>query len=123
MVDPIELLELIAARTDAVFLWTHYASDAAMGEGDPRRMAFVGEPEVRESHGVRVRMRQRSYWGAWKDKSFCGGMHDLHRWIEKDDILKLIGALGFDDVRTAFDDPDHQNGPSFAIFARRTGRP
>jgi len=120
MADPIELLELIAARADAFFLWTHYASETAMAEGDPRRSAFVGDVEVVSRRGVDIRLYGRSYWGAWKNKAFCGGMHDLHRWIERDDILAFIRALGFDEIDIAFDDPAHQNGPSFAIFARRT---
>ncbi|RBP06384.1 hypothetical protein DFR50_1314 [Roseiarcus fermentans] len=120
MANPIRLLELLSLRADSVYLWTHYASDEAMPPGDPRRMAFVGEAEVCETHGVSVRCRKRSYWGAWKNSSFCGGLYDLHRWIEKDDILTLLGALGFDDVRTAHDEPDHHNGPAFSIFARRS---
>jgi hypothetical protein len=123
MDDPIHLLELIAARTDAFYLWTHYVNDDAMPVGDPRRGALVGGAEIRESHGVQVRLYKRSYYGAWKSKSFCGGIHDLHRWIEKDDIVALIKALGFNDVRVAHDEPDHQNGPSFSIYARRADRP
>jgi hypothetical protein len=122
MDDPIQLLELIAARTDAFYLWTHYVSDAAMPIGDPRRGALVGAVEKRESHGVQVRLYKRSYYGAWKSKSFCGGIHDLHRWIERDDIVALIKSLGFDDLRVAHDEPDHQNGPSFSIYASRVVR-
>lgn len=118
MTDPVRLLELLAARTDAFYIWTHYASDSAMPPDDPRRTAFIGEVEVTERHGVAIRRYRRSYWGAWREKSFCGGMHDLHQWLEKDDILALIGALGFE-TRVAHDDPDHKNGPSFSIFARR----
>jgi hypothetical protein len=120
MDDPIRLLELIATRTDAFYLWTHYVSDEAMPVGDPRRGALVGAVEIRESHGVCVRLYRRSYYGAWRSKSFCGGIHDLHRWIERDDILALVRALGFDDVRLAHDEPNHQNGPSFSVYARRT---
>jgi hypothetical protein len=29
-------------------------------------------------------------------------------------------VLGFDDIRVAQDDPQHQNGPCFSVFARRT---
>jgi hypothetical protein len=119
MADPIRLMELMAARCDAFFLWTHYTSDEAMPPDDARRRAFVGDEVVVESHGVRVRMRDRSYLGAWKDKSFCGGMRDRHKWIEKDDILALIRALGFTDVRIAHDEPGHAYGPSFSVFARR----
>ena len=120
MDDRIRSLELIAARTDAFYLWTHYVSDDAMPVGDPRRGALIGPVEIAESHGVKVRLHKRSYYGAWKNKSFCGGMHDLHRWIEKSDIVALINSLGFDDIRIAHDHPDHQNGPSFSICAIRT---
>jgi hypothetical protein len=119
MQNPIRLLELLAASCDAFYLWTHYADDDAMPEGDPRRLAFVGDVETQTCHGIDVRMHKRSYHGAWQSKSFCGGMHDLHRWIEKKDILKLIHALGFADIRIEHDQLAHPNGPSFSIFARR----
>ena len=120
MEDPIELLELIASRTDAMYLWTHYMSDEAMPDGDPRRGAIIGTAEIQHRRGVPVRLYKRSYYGAWRNKSFCGGIHDLHRWVEKSDIVDVIKALGFDDVRLAHDEPGHPNGPSFSIFARRT---
>jgi hypothetical protein len=46
-------------------------------------------------------------------------MNDLHRWIDRGDIICLLGALGFDETRTAHDEPEHKNGRSFSIFARR----
>lgn len=120
MLEPTRLLERIAARADAFYLWTHYMSDAAMPSGDPRREAFDGETQIVASHGVAARHHRRSYHGAWRQKSFCGGMLDMHHWIERDDILALIRALGFDEVRVAHDEPDHKNGPAFSVFARRT---
>ena len=45
-------------------------------------------------------------------------MHDLHRWVERDDIIALIRALGFDDVRVAHDEPDH--GHDDDAVARRS---
>ena len=123
MEDPVSLLEVMAKRTKSVLIWTHYVSDAAMPKGDPRREVFVGEPEIIERNGMKLRQYRRSYWGAWKDKSFCGGMHDLHRWLEKDDIIAYLKHLGFDDVRITMDEPNHQNGPSFLVFARQTTAP
>ena len=121
MADPVRLLELLSLRADSLYLWTHYASDEAMPLDDPRHMAFVGETEVRESHGVAVRCHRRSYWGAWKSKTFCGGLYDLHRWIERDDLIQLLRALGFDDIRIAHDEPNHPNGPAFSVFGHRSG--
>lgn len=121
MEDPVRLLELLAANCDAFYLWTHYASDEAMPPRDPRRSAFLGSVETRECHGIKVRFYKRSYHGAWRSKAFCGGMHDLHRWVEKNDILAIVEALGFADIRVAHDEPCHPNGPSFSVFARRLG--
>jgi hypothetical protein len=120
MEDPIRLLELIAARTDAFHLWTHDMSGDTMPNGDPRRGAAIAAAESQDWRGVPIRLYKRSYYGAWRSKSFCGGMYDLHRWVEKNDIVRVINALGFDDVRLAHDEPNHDNGPSFSVFARRT---
>ncbi len=119
MQDPLRLIELIAARTDTFYLWTHYVSRESMPKDDPRREAFVGEVEVREHRGIPVHLYRRSYLGAWKNKTFCGGAHDLHRWIEREDLLALIRKLGFSDIRIAHDEPAHLYGPSFSVFARR----
>lgn len=118
MAEPVRLIEQLARHTDALYLWTHYASDTAMPIGDARNM-LLGPVEVVESHGVKARLYPRSYLGAWKNKAFCGGPHDHHRWIERDDLLELLKALGFTDLRIAHDDPQHVNGPAFSIFARR----
>lgn len=120
MQDPLHLLELICERTDSFYLWTHYMDEAAMPPADPRRSVFAGEVEMADHRGQPVRTYRRRYHGAWRDRAFCGGMHDLHRWIERADLLAVIAAAGFDDIRTADDQPDHPNGPSFSIFARRT---
>jgi hypothetical protein len=121
MENPVRLLELISESSDSFYLWTHYMSDEAMPPGDPRRSVFIGTVESQECCGIPIRLHTRSYHGAWKDKAFCGGMHDLHRWMEKEDLIKLIHALGFTDVRIAHDEPNHRHGPSFSVFARRNG--
>jgi hypothetical protein len=120
MWDPIRFLALVAKRTNAVFLWTHYAQDEAMPPGDPRRAAFIGECEVEEFLGIPVRLHRRSYRGAARDTKFCGGIADKHRWMERDDILAILRGLGFDDLRISMDDPRHPNGPAFCVFARRS---
>jgi hypothetical protein len=123
MQDPIRFLDAAAARTDSLFLWTHYADESAMPPEDPRRGAFVGQPEIRDHLGVPVHLYPRSYLGAWKDKAFCGGMHDLHRWIDKQDLISLLSRLGFNDIRIWGDEPQHAFGPAFCVFARRADMP
>jgi hypothetical protein len=119
MQDPIRFLTAAAARADSLFLWTHYVDDAAMPPGDPRRGAFVGAEEEVEHLGVSVRMQPRSYLGAWTNDTFCGGTHDLHRWINRGSLLALLAAMGLTDQRIWGDQPDHPYGPAFCVFARR----
>lgn len=119
MQEPVHLLELIAGRCDAFYLWTHYFDDAAMPETDPRRKPFVGDIKTVTFQGTPIKLHQRSYFSAWQNKSFCGGPHDMHYWLEKNDILSVIRSLGFSDIRIADDQPGHLNGPSFSVFARK----
>lgn len=119
MRDPARLIDLISRRTDATYLWTHYFCDTAMPAGDYRRGAFSGSVETREVSGLTVRLHERSYHEAWRDKSFCGGMHDSHYWMEKPHIIRLLEIHGFNRIEIAHELLDHPNGPCMSIFARR----
>jgi len=120
MSNPVHLMELVARRSSAVYLWTHYFSEDAMPKGDLRREAMSGEVETIVFRDLSVPLYRRGYHNAWKAKTFCGGMHDRHYWMAKNDIVKILDLLGFDDIRTAHDHPDHPNGPAMSIFARRS---
>ena len=120
--DPVRLLELIAAKADTLYLWTHYFDETAMPKDDLRRLPFSETSKVREACGVTVRLYERSYQKAWRDPSFCGGMHNMHYWMERTDLLNLLTALGFGRLSIQHEEPDHQNGPSFSIFAERLGQ-
>lgn len=70
MIDPLLLLERMAARTDNLYLWTHYFNAQEMPPGDHRRAAFRSpEPPHKEAtkavafHGVSMNLHQRSYHG------------------------------------------------------------
>lgn len=76
---------------------------------------------MRSAHGMAFRLHERSYWKAWRDKKFCGGLNDTHYWMEKQQILDLLRAKGFDDLRFTLEEPDHPYGPAFTVFARRSG--
>lgn len=119
MHEPLHLLELAAARSEALYLWTHYVSDAVMPIGDPRRAVLAQHPRIVDFHGVPARLYRRTYAKAEANLSFNGGMADDHSWMHRDDILSCLAALGYADIRVAHDAPDHQNGPSFSVFARK----
>ena len=120
MTEPVQLIESLCAHTDAVIIWTHYFDEAELQLGDPRRSPFSGLVVTKRAHGIDIRLHERSYHEAWRDKKFCGGLNDTHYWMEKVQIFDLLRANGFSDLRVAMEQPDHPNGPSFCVFAKRT---
>lgn len=125
MVEPERLLADIASATDRIFLWTHYFlddpaawhPDAAVRLGTKWRTA---EQVERRCNGVDLRLVPMLYEEALGWTGFCGGPERYSLWMRRDELLALLGSLGFDDLRIAFDRPDGVNGPSFAVFAART---
>ena len=85
MVDPLRFLELLAQRTDTLFLWTHVVDDHAMPEDDLRRAPITGVEE-RDWRGRTVRLYVRPY-GAVSDPKFCGGPNAAPRWLEREDSV------------------------------------
>ena len=120
MTHPVQLLENIARCSDAVLIWTQYFDEKELPPGDLRRVPFSGKVRQEQFRGMDIRLHERSYYGAANDKKFCGGLHDDHVWMEKAQILDVLRACGFDDIRLTNEEPDHPNGPAFTLFARRT---
>jgi hypothetical protein len=119
LTDPLDLIELIAKRSSAVYIWTHLISEEHMPPTDPRRVVFSPNVEEHLFHGVRVRAYRRTYLQAEADPAFCGGMRDDHRWLNRDDLFEALKAVGFHDIQIAHDEPDHRFGPALSLFARK----
>jgi hypothetical protein len=119
MADPVRLIELMSQRSDALYLWTHFYDEIEMPEGDTRRLAFSGDVVTRPFNGLDIRLHRRSYHGAWRDKSFCGGIYDEHSWMEKEQIFALLKNVGYQDLRVAHESTANPHGPCLSIFARR----
>jgi hypothetical protein len=119
MEQPLHLLERLAERTDRLFLWTHVVDEAAMPADDPRRASIAGM-EARKWRDRTVRHHLRPY-GDKRYWTFCGGITGVPAWLDRQDLLGVLGALGFNDIRTAHEDGDAAHGPSLSILARRVG--
>lgn len=119
MSDPIDLLELLAARSDAVFLWTHYFPDDPQ-EGERWRKPFSGKVVARDYNNMRVRLHERSYKRTSATASFCGGPRDRHYWMNRTDLLMLLTSFGFKSIEVMGEERDHRYGPCFSLLARRT---
>lgn len=121
MADPVEFLQQLAARSRAIFLWTHFYYEPAMPDGDPRRTPFTGAVKQREFEGSTIRYYERRYHQANTNASFCGGSRDIHNWMHRDDILDLLRQLGFANITIRSEELDHPGGPCFTLLARREG--
>lgn len=120
MSRPVDLIVNMARHSDALLIWTHYFDELDMPPGDLRRTPFLEKTQLVNVLGTDIRLHMRAYFHAEKDQKFCGGMEDVHYWLEKGQILELLDKLGFDDVRLAHEQPNHQNGPALLLFARRS---
>ncbi len=90
-----------------------------MPPSDPRRLVIAPEVEVHQFHGINVRAYRRTYANAQDSVTFCGGLNDEHRWLHRDDLLEALKSVGFTDIRTDHDEPNHPYGPALSIFARK----
>lgn len=125
MSDPAKLLSDIASATDRVFLWTHYfdPDPSVWSESIRARMDdkwITTETAQVSIGGIGVRAVPQRYLEALELPGFCGGPETSSLWLYKDDLLEGLRALGFDDIRIAFDEPRHQNGPAFAVLCQRS---
>jgi uncharacterized protein DUF1698 len=119
LTNPLDLIDLVARRTNAVYFWTHVVTEETMPRWDPRRLVIAPDVETHQFHGMMVRAYRRTYANAQDSVMFCGGPNDEHRWLHRDDLLEALKMVGFTDIRTAHDEPDHPYGPAISIFARK----
>ncbi len=119
MVNPAELIELLARRCRShLFLWTHYYADA-WAENNPAARRFTPAPAAVQAGFSHALMRQ---YYAPKDigqARFYGGARPHSHWMYRDDILRCLAHFGFPNHKISFDEPDHPNGPAFAVLAGR----
>jgi hypothetical protein len=110
LTEPLKLLELVAARTDKIYLWTHfYDDDAVPSYLKARNVAFGG---------TTIPQFERPYFITGR-RTFCGGVYSGRVWLRRSDILKVLEILGFKRIEIAFEDHTSQLGPSFAIVAQK----
>jgi len=118
MTNPIELLALLAACCDRLYLWTHYYDDAALLRAPKVRARFAGTSEATYAGFTHTRHRFR-YQSARFRLGFAGGSAPYSQWLTRDTILAACRHLGFPHVETAFDEPYHPYGPCAAFVAMR----
>lgn len=119
MPDPLRLLDAIAKRTDAVYLWTHFVDETKLSAGDPALKGWASTREITTFHGEPAILYRRSYLRAHENVDFCGGAFDEHRWMARSSILSALRSLGFTRLEIEHEDHANPHGSSFSLFARR----
>jgi hypothetical protein len=114
MTDPLAVMDLLCQRSDRIFLWTHYYDGALIAKRSDRS-AFAPVEVFAGSYCGAKRLYPEA---ALSWIGFCGGSESYAVWLERDTILTFFADRGFV-VTTAFEQPDHVNGPAFALCAVR----
>jgi SAM-dependent methyltransferase len=116
LTNPVELLELLARRCDAVFLWTVFY-DPEFVAANPVPGAKFSEAIAMETAGFRHTVHRFNYGPSLDWKGFCGGGDVYSYWMEKAEILEALRHFGFADFRTE----QHPNvhGSALLVAARK----
>lgn len=118
MEEPVKLLKLISKVSDRLFLWTHYYDREIILNKEEISQKFSPVSSF-EFDGVAYECSTQSYQDSLEWLGFCGGPKPISKWLTRDSILKALRQFGFTDIQFNFDHPDHQNGPAFAICAKK----
>jgi hypothetical protein len=118
MTNPVELLELLSARCDRLYLWTHYYDEAALLKVPEARARHAGTSQA--THAGFAHTRYKFMYRATRLKhGFSGGSAPYANWLTRDTILDACRHFGFSRIETAFEEPNHPYGPCFAFVAQR----
>jgi hypothetical protein len=118
MTNPVELLALLAARCDRMFLWTHYYDETELLRVPMVRARFKGTSEATYG-GFRYTQHRYRYRASRFRLGFAGGSEMYSHWLTRDTVLAACRHVGFQQIETAFEEPNHAYGPCFAFIATR----
>jgi hypothetical protein len=99
-------------------LWSHYYDEAALTGKPEIRKKLAGQIQA-EYQGFRHTLYRYEYWSSFGLRRFCGGPNPHAFWMEREAILNCLRFFGFTSITLNFDEPDHTDGPAFALVARR----
>ena len=117
MRNPVELLSLLASRTNRLYLWTHYF-DPLIAKDPNLRHKFPSRAPA-DVNGFAHTLYRQEYQVSLNHAGFCGGSEDYSHWLSRADLLNCLTYLGFTDVRVAHEQPDHPHGPCLSVVATK----
>jgi Protein of unknown function (DUF1698) len=118
MINPVELIALLSKIAGRLFLWTHYYDRGMISQN--RKVAGRFKPGHRSEYaGFQHQLFRYDYGGSFRLARFCGGSRPYAHWMLREEIIACVKHFGFGEIRTSFEEPDHPNGPAFALIALR----
>jgi SAM-dependent methyltransferase len=118
MPNPAELIALAAQVTSQMMIWTHYYDEAIIAQM-PHYAGKFSPGVTSEYEGFQHTLYRQGYGAALDWAGFCGGSQPFSNWMSRKDIIRCCQHFGFKQIETNFEQPDHPNGPSFALVAMK----
>jgi len=119
-IDPLGLLEAIGRVADRVAIWTHYFEPDVVAADPLKARQFTESAVPTMWRGHELTLHPRAYLESLEWSGFCGGPETTATWMERDDLLTVLGELGFDDISIMSDDLTNPNGACIMLCAQRS---
>lgn len=116
LTNPVELLELLTRRCDAIFLWTVFFDPEFVAK-NPVPGAKFSEALALEHAGFKHTVHRFNYGPSLDWKGFCGGGDVYSYWMEKSEICAALERFGFGDFR--IEQHPNVHGSALMLTARR----
>jgi SAM-dependent methyltransferase len=96
--EPWKLLEQSSTVAPALFIWTHYATEA-------------------EARDIGNGLRGKIHHEGGEDEPLSG-MSPTATWLTLESLLRVLNASGYPKAEVIHDDPTHANSPAASIGAK-----
>ena len=116
MVNPPELLSLVAKVSNRAMIWTQYYDHAII----QKRMSYL--KRLRFKSGMQANYKgftytryERRYGVRLRSLQFIGGTAAYSCWMTLEDIIAGLKHFGFEKVEINFHEKEHINGPAVCL--------
>jgi hypothetical protein len=118
MVNPVELISLVARAADRVLVWTHYYDPELVAANPALAMRFSGTSKSYHA-GFEHTLYRHEYAEARGLSRFFGGGARHSNWMEREEILTCLEFFGFTEVRVVDESREPMPAPHFTVYAAR----
>jgi 2-polyprenyl-3-methyl-5-hydroxy-6-metoxy-1,4-benzoquinol methylase len=118
LMEPVELIRLLAASTQKVFIWTHYFDENRVTNNKTIKSYFSGiKTGIYEE--IQYTYALQHYRKALRWEGFCGGSARTSKWLSKESIIEALKHYGFTHLSYNFHDTTHMYGNAIGICASK----